>query len=86
MIEDDNALTWEQRHQMEVGQNMALSAAVHALIATHPNPAAYAAMLDHFAQPTNLLFLERLPLQKDDGIRRAYGEALHTFRSVIPTG
>ena len=80
MLEDDKAPSNEQRHQIAAGQYMALSAAVHALIATHPDRAAFAKALDGYASETAPIFLSQPALQADDGIRQAYAEVLRGLR------
>lgn len=69
MLEDDKVPTPDQQRQIEAGQSMALTAAVHALIATHPAPAAFEAALDLYANELAKILLLPLALQRDDGLR-----------------
>ncbi len=65
---------------------MALSVAVRALIATHPNPKALAASMDQYAEVTARIFLLKAALQADDGMRQAYSETLRGLVAALPSG
>ncbi len=86
MLDDEKPATPEQERQMSAGRYMALSNAVHALIASHPAPAVFSACLDQFAQVTDPIFLHPDALQKDDGMRLAYSEVMRSIRASISTG
>lgn len=83
MLDDDKAPTPGQQRQMATGQNLALSAAVHALIATHPDPKAFEAALDLYANELAKILILPLALQHDDGMRQAYSESLRSLRSAV---
>lgn len=84
MLEDDKAPTLEQRIQMQAGQSMALNAAVHALIRSHPNPQSFAAVFETLLEVTNPILVTGLALQANDGLREAYSETVRTLRSMLP--
>lgn len=84
MMNDDEIPTPEQSQQIATGQYVALSAAVHALIASHPNPAEFARLFRHYDQETQRLFLALPVMQAENGMRLAYGEVRRSLLAAIP--
>jgi hypothetical protein len=82
MLEDDKVATPTQQTQIAAGQYAALSAAVHALIASHPDRLAFARALDEYAGITDRIFLTPTALQADDGMRQAYSEVMRSLRGA----
>lgn len=86
MLQDDKAPTPAQQHQITFGHSLAVNAALHALIATHPNPRAFSAVFEQCVAETNRMLLLPTALKGDDGLRQSYGEALRMLRAAIPQG
>lgn len=86
MLEDDMPASATQARQIAVGQAAAINAAVHALIATHLNPAAFSSALDAYAHGVERILLTGTALQFDDGMRQAYSETMHSLRAAIGSG
>lgn len=84
MLEDHEAPTAEQRLQLMAGTNTAMQTAIAALIATHPDPAAFSKMLDGLARSFEGALVTGTVLQADDGFRDAYSSTMRVLRSVIP--
>jgi len=84
MLDDEQPATAIQAKQIATGQYLALSNAVHALIASHSNPSGFSNLLDRYAAETERILLTLPALQADDGLRQAYSEVLRSLRSVIP--
>ena len=84
MLDDDLPPTPKQTQQIAAGQHMALSTAVHALIATHPNPGAFERALAEYSQVPDRILLTPTALQADDGLRQAYSEVMRGLRDAIP--
>ena len=76
MLNDDLPNTPMQARQVMVGKYLAMSDAVHALIATHPDVAAFSASFRLYQSVTSDLLLQLPVLQGDDGMRQAYGETI----------
>lgn len=76
----------KQTMQSAAGQFLALSAAVHALIETHPDPAALKAALMRRLQPSDDMLLTDASLQADQGIGDGYGLLRRSILSAFPTG
>ncbi len=83
MINDDEPPTEAQAQQIAAGQYMALSAAVHALIATHPNPSKLRDMLMPYLAETDRILLTPQALQADDGMRQSYSEIRRTLLDAL---
>ena len=83
MLDDNLPPTDDQARQIAAGQYLAMSNAVHALIATHPNPKAFSDALDAFDRETSQILLLSLALQHDDGMRQTYGEVMRSLRLAI---
>ncbi len=84
MLNNDETPTPRQIEQTAMGQYLALSAAVHALIESHPHPAAFARRFDDYDQLTQKVFLQRETIQKDDGARQAFSEVRASLIGAIP--
>jgi hypothetical protein len=76
----------KQTLQSAAGQFLALSAAVHALIETHPDPAALKAALMRRLQPSDRMLLTDASLMADQGIGEAYGMLRQSILSAFPDG
>lgn len=86
MVEDDKAPTLEQRIQMQAGQLSALSAAVHALIRTHPDAPAFSAEFDRLLAVTDSILATPLAHRMNDGLSEAHAETARSLRSMLPAG
>jgi hypothetical protein len=84
VINDDEPPSEAQARQIATGQYMALSAAVHALMATHPRPAEIRAMFMHFLSVPDQILLTQQALQADDGLRQAYAEVRLSLLDALP--
>ena len=71
MLEDDKAPSEAQARQTAAGQYIALSAALHALIGSHPNPTAFSKLFDQYAEISSQILLTKTALQADE-IGRAH--------------
>lgn len=84
MLDDNLPPSPEQQTQIAGGQFAALSAAVHALIASHPDPKAFASCFEQYDQVMQQILLTRPALQLDDGLRQADSEIRASLLAAIP--
>lgn len=83
MIDDEQPLTPDQVRQAEIGSNMAISAAVHALIASHPAADAFEKAFQNYLSFSDGMFLTTLGLQKDQGMRQAYSSTRRSLWDAV---
>lgn len=86
MIEDSKAPTLEQRIQTQAGEILALSAAVHALIRTHPAASDFSAEFERLLGVTGKILSTPVAERMNDGLRESYAETVRSLRSMLAPG
>ena len=86
MERDGRPLTPKEKQQFDDGQSLALMVAVHALIASHPDRAAFDAKLANLSHHAGAIFSTGVALQQDQGMRQAFSEAIDAFHATASSG
>lgn len=84
MIDDNKVPTLEQTIQRITGDLMAMSTALHAVIASHPAPSTLRKQMRMYADETTPIFVLPTLFARDDGMRETYSNTLRSLIAAIP--